>query len=176
MEVKIAQEVKPLVDDKKYREGKENKVGTLSSRYNKDRERDFAKIAVKPPHPEVISSGVQKKTEEKKSVNRNDYMDAMGFDRVKKSRDTRKERLHYNGSEKVYFAREHRRHMNSPSNQNKEGSSQGLQASGVQHDEGAEVRVGNESNPIVKTQPELDDQMVSVFINITFFFTHRRTF
>ena len=62
MEVKIAQEIKPLVEGKKNRV--DGKVEALSARYNKDRERDYAKIAVNPPHPEVVTGYVGKKQDD----------------------------------------------------------------------------------------------------------------
>ena len=162
MEVKIAQEIKPLVEEKKNRG--DGKVEALSARYNKDRERDYAKIAVNPPHPEVIVTGnVGKKQDDFFCSNTDVYADAVRLDKSDKSKPARKERLQYNGSGKHYFAREHRKYVDSSIDGKDEGSARGLlqKETGIQNGtstgtyEGS-VKVDTEQ----KAEQQQDDVMV----------------
>ena len=173
MEVKIAQEVKPLVEDKKGR-GAEN-VEIRSARYNKDRERDYAKLAVNPPHPDVI--GKAKRIEGGIDGNKADeYVDAAMLDKSGKSRDARKEHLHYDGSGKYYFAREYRKYISSPRDGNSEEAVHRVRKEmctedGVKIDTNeAPKRTYPTVNNVVGEEAAQDVDMVLTYILITFVF------
>ena len=160
MEVKIAQEIKPLVEGKKNRV--DGKVEALSARYNKDRERDYAKIAVNPPHPEVVTGDVGKKQDDFVENNADVYVDAVRLDKSGKSKLTRKEHLQVKDSGKYYFAREHRKYVNSPIDGKSEDRARGLlkKETGIQNGTSAGKCEGSVKADTEQKVEQQDDVMV----------------
>ena len=123
----MAQEVKPLVQEKRNKE--EKVMHPLSARYNKDRERDYARVAINPPHPEVIiaaTEAVKKREDGNTNNNTGEYADIDKLDKADRSKEYRKERMQYGGSGKYYFVREHRKYANSNSANSGSGDLRGL--------------------------------------------------
>ena len=179
-ELRMAQEVKPLVQEKRDKE--EKVMHPLSARYNKDRERDYARVAKNPPHPEVIiaTTDAGKEREDGNTKNNTgEYADIDKLDKMDRSKKYRKERMHHGGSRKYYFVREHRKYANSNSASSGSGDLRGLRKEEADRDnmndedalaEGSKVR---SSHGVEIEAAVVEDEMVISVLSHMLSIAHR---